>query len=91
VTKILKKKIGYYLATPGLQLAMAEPIQLSVPLPRSLDSRIYIHLTARSKYIMLFLTTASAEEVGTATPLGSFIYALPDVNFLRSDYIVELC
>ncbi|KAB5563035.1 hypothetical protein GE09DRAFT_768310 [Coniochaeta sp. 2T2.1] len=57
---------------------MAEAIQLSVPLPHSIDSRVYLHLTARSKYIMLFVTTASAEEVGTATPLGSFVYALPD-------------
>lgn len=59
---------------------MAEAVQLSVPLPHSIDSRIYIHLTARSKYVMLFITTASAEEVGTATPLGSFVYALPDVS-----------
>ncbi|GAB1314865.1 hypothetical protein MFIFM68171_05075 [Madurella fahalii] len=57
---------------------METPIQLSVPLPRSLDSRIYIHLTVKSKVILLFLTTASMEEASTPTPLGSFVYALPD-------------
>jgi hypothetical protein len=62
---------------------MAESIQVSVPLPHSIDTRIYIHLTARSKYVMLFLTTASAEEVGTPTPMGSFVYALPDVSPLH--------
>jgi hypothetical protein len=44
-----------------------------------LDTRIYLHLTVKSKAILLFLTTASAEEAGSATPLGSFVYALPDV------------
>lgn len=62
---------------------MAEAIQVSVPLPHSIDTRIYIHLTARSKHVMLFLTTSSAEEVGTPTPLGSLVYALPDVSPLR--------
>ncbi|KAH6641420.1 hypothetical protein F5144DRAFT_132950 [Chaetomium tenue] len=57
---------------------MDTPIQLSFPLPRSLDSRIYLHLTVKSKAILLFLTTASMEEAGSPTPLGSFVYALPD-------------
>ncbi|KAL1841938.1 hypothetical protein VTJ49DRAFT_6329 [Mycothermus thermophilus] len=57
---------------------MEAPIQLSFPLPRSLDTRIYLHLTVKSKVILLFLTTASPEEASTPTPLGSFVYALPD-------------
>ncbi|KAG7289447.1 hypothetical protein NEMBOFW57_005818 [Staphylotrichum longicolle] len=57
---------------------METPIQLSFPLPRSLDARIYLHLTVKSKAILLFLTTASMEEASSATPLGSFVYALPD-------------
>lgn len=56
------------------------PIQFSFPLPRSLDTRIYLHLTVKAKAILLFLTTASAEEAGGPTPLGSFVYALPDVR-----------
>ncbi|KAK3350867.1 hypothetical protein B0H65DRAFT_101312 [Neurospora tetraspora] len=57
---------------------MDAPIQLSLPLPRSMDTRIYIQLTVKSKAIVLFLTTASAEEATSPTPLGSFVYALPD-------------
>lgn len=58
---------------------MDGPIQLSFPLPRSLDTRIYMHLTVKAKSVVLLLTTASAEDAGTPPPLGSFVYALPDV------------
>jgi len=58
---------------------MDESIQLSLPLPRSIDTRIFMHLTVKAKSVLLFLTTASGEEAGAATPLGSFVYALPDV------------
>lgn len=59
---------------------MDEPIQLSLPLPRSLDTRIYLQLTIRAKSITLFVTTATSEEAGAPTPLGSFVYAIPDVG-----------
>ncbi|KAK3685659.1 hypothetical protein B0T22DRAFT_225622 [Podospora appendiculata] len=55
-----------------------QPVSLSIPLPRSLDTRIYMQLTVKSRAVVLFLTTASAEETGAPTPLGSFVYALPD-------------
>lgn len=55
--------------------------QISIPLPRSLDTRLYIHLTVRPKSILLMVTTASADEATTPTPLGSFVYAIPDVCF----------
>ncbi|KAI0854382.1 hypothetical protein F5Y00DRAFT_6002 [Daldinia vernicosa] len=55
-----------------------EPIQLSFPLPRSLDTRIHLRLDIKSKVIMLFLTTVSADEEDQAVPMGSFVYALPD-------------
>ncbi|KAL2256252.1 hypothetical protein VTK26DRAFT_1928 [Humicola hyalothermophila] len=54
------------------------PIQLSFPLPRSLNTRIYLNLTIKAKAVLLLLTTASAEEAAAPTPLGSFVYALPD-------------
>ncbi|KAL2268525.1 hypothetical protein VTJ83DRAFT_3371 [Remersonia thermophila] len=57
---------------------MEAPIQLSFPLPRSLGTRVYLHLTVKPKAIVLFLTTASPEEASTPTPFGSFVYALPD-------------
>ncbi|KAJ9142723.1 hypothetical protein NKR23_g7000 [Pleurostoma richardsiae] len=57
---------------------MSKTVQLSCPLPRSLDTRIYVHLTIKARSIMLFLTTASQEELGTPTPMGSFVYSIPD-------------
>jgi hypothetical protein len=45
-----------------------------------LDTRIYLHLTVKAKAILLFVTTASVEDTSSATPLGSFVYALPDVR-----------
>ncbi|KAK3325390.1 hypothetical protein B0H66DRAFT_599555 [Apodospora peruviana] len=57
---------------------MEAPVQLSIPLPRSLDTRIYMHLTVKAKAVVLFLATASAQEMGAPTPMGSFVYALPD-------------
>ncbi|KLU92300.1 hypothetical protein MAPG_11246 [Magnaporthiopsis poae ATCC 64411] len=54
--------------------------QFSLPLPRSLDTRIYVHLTVRPKSILLCLTTATADEQGSPSPMGSFVYAIPDVN-----------
>lgn len=57
---------------------MEDPIELSLPLPRSIDTRIYVRLTIKTKSILLLLTTAAGEEAGTATPQGSFVYALPN-------------
>lgn len=57
-----------------------ETFQLSFPLPRSLEARIYVHLTIQAKSVMIFLTTAAADELGTPPPMGSFVYALPDVS-----------
>lgn len=57
-----------------------ETYQLSFPLPRSLEARIYVHLTIQAKSVMIFLTTAAADELGTPPPMGSFVYALPDVS-----------
>ncbi|CAM1510033.1 Fc.00g003680.m01.CDS01 [Cosmosporella sp. VM-42] len=55
-----------------------EAVQLSVPLPRSLDTRIYLRLSTKAKAIMLFLTTASQDELNAPTSMGSFVYALPN-------------
>ena len=68
-------------APSAIALAM-ETFQLSFPLPRSLEARIYVHLTIQAKSVMIFLTTAAADELGTPPPMGSFVYALPDVSRL---------
>ncbi|KAI1482933.1 hypothetical protein F4774DRAFT_254061 [Daldinia eschscholtzii] len=61
-----------------MEETMHEPIQLSFPLPRSLDTRIHLRLDIKSKVITLFLTTVAADEEEQPAPLGSFVYALPD-------------
>ncbi|KAK4127442.1 hypothetical protein N657DRAFT_564987 [Parathielavia appendiculata] len=70
---------------------MEAPIQLSFPLPRSLDTRVYLHLTIKSKAILLFLTTGSMEEATSPTPLGSFVYALPDKYNPSQPLATPLC
>jgi len=61
-----------------MEPSTSETVEFSVPLPRSTDTRIHIRLTTQSKAIVALLTTASAGEPGTPTPMGSFVYALPD-------------
>ncbi|KAI2471908.1 hypothetical protein F4781DRAFT_385483 [Annulohypoxylon bovei var. microspora] len=61
-----------------MEAVINEPIQLSFPLPRSLDTKIHLRLTIKSKVILLFLTTVAADEQDNAAPIGSFVYALPD-------------
>jgi hypothetical protein len=58
---------------------ISKPIQLSFPLPRSQETRIHIHLTSRAKSLLLFLATTAGEGSNTA-PVGSFVYALPNVK-----------
>lgn len=57
----------------------SDTLELSIPVPHSLDTRIYIRLSTQAKAIMLFLTTATADELSSPKPMGSFVYALPDV------------
>ncbi|KAK0759249.1 hypothetical protein N5P37_008135 [Trichoderma harzianum] len=53
-------------------------IEASIPLPRSLDTRIFIRITTQAKAILLSLTTVSQEDFAAPRPMGSFVYALPD-------------
>jgi hypothetical protein len=54
--------------------------EFSIPLPRSVDTRIYMRLSTQAKAILLSLTTSSLDELGAASSMGSFVYALPDVS-----------
>lgn len=51
----------------------------SFPLPRSLGTRIHMRLITKANVIIVHLTTVSPEEVCDAVPMGSMVYALPDV------------
>lgn len=56
------------------------PIELSFPLPKAPDTKIHIRLTVQTTTLLLFLTTAINNDTSTVPPLGSFVYALPDVG-----------
>ena len=59
--------------------ASAGPIELSFPMPKAPDTRIHIQLTIRTTSLLILLTTAMNGDISTKAPLGSFVYALPDV------------
>lgn len=55
-------------------------VSLSLPLPRSADTRIYLRLSIQAKAVVLSLTTATQHEGASLKPMGSFVYALPNVS-----------
>jgi hypothetical protein len=61
-----------------MTMAQNEAVEFSIPLPGSLDTRIYVRLSTQAKAILLSLTTASQDELSAAKPMGSFVYALPN-------------
>ncbi|KAF3129881.1 hypothetical protein TWF594_010644 [Orbilia oligospora] len=64
------------MAAPPLASSEAQQIhQLSVPLPRTADTSLHLHLTIASRHILLFLTTTSANPSFDLSPLS-----IPGVN-----------
>lgn len=59
-------------------MASTSVAELSVQLPQSLDTRIYIRLSTLEKVTLVSLTTASQDEPAAAPPMGSFVYAMPN-------------
>ncbi|KAF2963507.1 hypothetical protein GQX73_g10064 [Xylaria multiplex] len=61
-----------------MEATSSQPIQVSFPLPRSMNTKIHMRLTIQSKVILLFITTVATENSDKLAPMGSFVYALPD-------------
>ncbi|KAF2442965.1 hypothetical protein P171DRAFT_363035 [Karstenula rhodostoma CBS 690.94] len=59
--------------------ASGSPISVSFPLPHAPQTNIHVQLHDNGPNILLFLTT-SAPESSNTTPLGSFVYAMPNRN-----------
>lgn len=57
-----------------------QPIEVSFPLPKAPETRVYLRLTIQTTSLLLFLTTAINGDTSSAAPLGSFVCALPDVR-----------
>lgn len=66
-------------------LELASPsvksVEISFPLPRTPHTNVHVHLTTMATSTMVFLSTTSAGDAGsTVKPMGSFVYAMPDVS-----------
>lgn len=60
-------------------MALLKPTELSFPLPKSPHVNLHIHLTCLATSTLIFLTTTSIGDSNVARPMGSFVYAMPDV------------
>ena len=65
------------------------PIELSFPLPKAPEMSIHLHLRISTTSVLLLMTTVQDGDTSTAAPLGSFVYALPDVWTVWYIYAVE--
>lgn len=58
--------------------ASAKPLELAFTLPSNPHNQLHLQLTIQSNTILLFVTSTTPENTSQPTPLGSFVYALPD-------------
>jgi hypothetical protein len=59
----------------------SKPLELSFPHPKAPHTILQAHLTFLATSTTLFLTTtAVGESASTLAPMGSFVYAMPDVS-----------
>jgi hypothetical protein len=64
--------------TNGVHSAPSKPLELAFTLPSNPHTKLHLQLTVHATTILLFVTTTTPENSSQATPLGSFVYALPD-------------
>lgn len=64
--------------TNGIHPAPAKPLELAFTLPSNPHTQIHLQLTVHATTLLLFVTTTTPENTSQPTPLGSFVYALPD-------------
>lgn len=59
----------------------ANPIQVSFPLSNSIQTKIHLHITSESSSLLICATTVDSSSPSSAlAPLGSFVYALPNLR-----------
>lgn len=60
-----------------------KPQELSFPLPKALHTTGHVHLTFLGHCATVFLATSTpGDSGGSVKPLGSFVYAMPDVSLM---------
>jgi hypothetical protein len=62
----------------GTNPSNAKPLELAFTLPSNPHTQLHVQLTIHATTILVFVTTTTPENTSQATPLGSFVYALPD-------------
>lgn len=55
------------------------PVEVAFPMPRAPHTNIHLQLTHNGPNLVLFLTSAASDSASSA-PLGSFVYAMPNVS-----------
>src|SRR5690242_1302441 len=63
------------------------PIEISIPLPRAPRTDINLRLHDNGPNITLYLTT-SAPDAAASVPLGSLVYAMPNVSLCNEGILV---
>ena len=70
------------LATPSVK-----PQEISFTLPKALHTTAHVHLNFLGHCAMVFLATSSpGDSGGSIKPMGSFVYAMPDVSTLSAKF-----
>lgn len=70
------------LATPSVK-----PQEISFTLPKALHTTAHVHLNFLGHCAMVFLATSSpGDSGGSIKPMGSFVYAMPDVSTLSTKF-----
>jgi hypothetical protein len=58
-----------------------KPQELSFPLPKALHTTGHVHLTFLGHCALVHLATSTpGDSAGSFKPMGSFVYAMPDVS-----------
>lgn len=63
-----------------------ESLQLALALPRNQQMTMHVHLTFSRTNAMILLTTATTGEAAGLAPMGSFVYAMPNVRVASYGY-----
>lgn len=70
------------LVTPSVK-----PQEISFTLPKALHTTAHVHLNFLGHCAMVFLATSSpGDSGGSIKPMGSFVYAMPDVSTLSAKF-----
>jgi pentose-5-phosphate-3-epimerase len=65
---------------PELTLPSVKAQEVSFTLPKALHTTAHVHLNFLDHCAMVFLATSSPGDGGSIKPMGSFVYAMPDVS-----------